>query len=306
MLNKTTSIWKKKIINKPTIDLSSMHSSEIFEKYWFCSIWDFKEWFAPFAKMKGKKRFEWWISSWGQVLADWFKSCWLFAWWAANFTKIDWTQWWISTNWEILKDNVEYVYPFEDKHWIYVNNDQKLWVINEYWKVIIEWLDKVIRISNTWFWSIQAEIGEMRIDIFLYKTEWSKFYVFRDNNNQWQGWISTDCKQIFPNKKQRSPKYFSKCYPFGNEIKGYWQFIDWNNSWFIWSDWSISDIKRVLGINNQLITEQWFKCLSLLKWDKTDRIYIDREWRLWDDVQERWEVIYVKKDWKEYNRKLIK
>jgi hypothetical protein len=182
--------------------------------------------------------------------------------------------------------------------------------MNSDWELIIEWLDEIIRVfRSNWFGHIECEKDDMRMEISLYKPKGSKFCVFRNNYSGWwwhQGWISTDCEQILIDKEHWLTKYFKHCYPFWSMLKWYGRFINWKN-WdergYIDSDWRISNIKRILNINNQLIIEEWFNCVEL---DNDELAYLDEKGRFWQDVEERNWKIYVKKDWKVYYRELLK
>jgi hypothetical protein len=230
----------------------------------------------------------------------WFDTLWAFnaIEWISRFTRLDKTQWWIRYDWIIISEGYRICWYFHEWLSLFIKQDGSRGWIKEDWTILLEWFDRVNDFQN-WIALFKKDWIEWMININNNFSSW--FCIFDWINelisNNWkeyieQWWVWTNAK-IFKN-------WYNKCYPFNDELKWYAKF---EKNWYIWyinTEWVEFDFKNIFPFDEEF---EWYAKIKR----KDDTIwYIDEKHKEWEDIQNRNWTIYLKKDWKWFNKKLIK
>jgi hypothetical protein len=202
---------------------------ELKKKYWFEHIWNYSKWIAFFWRQDWNN---WWIKDTGEILAEWFYACRTFQNWYASFIRSA--------------------------------SDRKMWLIDENWKVLFEWLFYYrLNVSSTGNFTFEITEGGEKISNVK---SWNKgVWIFCNLVKKgkieywwiWSNWIIL-------------AEWFDHCGVFNRDIAGFAKFEkDWRQ-WYIKIDQGSS--KKGASINTDFIFYEVIK-----EW----KTYLERNWKFY-------------------------
>jgi hypothetical protein len=213
--------------------------------------------------------------------------------------KKNWKYWWIKKDWTILAEWFDVCDNFVWWLWRF-HKDWNQWWLKEDWSILAEGFFKCylfkkkfadFEIKDWLFWKLSSNFQ-------------SWFSVFKELNsrnwelawNEW--WVWQDAKIL--------SDWYYKCYPFNEECEWFAKFEKKNPlsymliTWYIDTKWKIYDFSKISPVSKKF---KWYAKFERNDWTIW---YIDEKHKEWDKIEERGTNIYLQKDWKWFNKILVK
>lgn len=286
------------------VEWFSVFSREDWSKGWIRHDWvilieskNYKEcnrFSNGFGRFENQDWTNWWVKSDWTILVDWLIYGWRFKWWYATFETLNKKQWLIGSDGKIVVDNFD---KLGELYWWYRNfeKDWKQWWIKNSWEQLAYWFD--------YCW----ELKEWNAFFKIWKLEWRSSLVFINNLAVFE-YKDEKLKKILSwwikSNGTILAKWFDRVIDFDKDFKmaklKKLDITSWNISmWYINTKWTI------LYAKNIYLFDEEFEGYSKFEREDSTVWFLDTKFRQWDDIQNRNNTIYLKKNWKWFIEGLI-